>query len=68
MIQAVIFNKALFTQSQCRLFLDQHHLHAIKPVHITKNYLRYRIEEPIFKHYNTTGSTTPGVFFINGHN
>jgi hypothetical protein len=46
MIQAVLFPLE-WTSSKCRRWLKSHDLKAIKKVHVTSNYRRYRIQEPI---------------------
>jgi len=52
-IQAVIFNKLIWSNKEAQLWLNQHKLKPIKNVHITKNYRRYRIIEPNYKYkYN----------------
>jgi hypothetical protein len=56
-IQAVLFPINEFTPKQAKTFLKKHNLLAIKPVHTTANYHRYRLEDPqdfthfITKHY-----------------
>ena len=47
MIQAVLFDKSTWATTDARKFLKNHKLSPIKRVHITDNYLRYRINEPI---------------------
>lgn len=46
-IQAVLFDKDRYTTENARAFLVRHGFHPIKHVHVTDNYLRYRIREPI---------------------
>ena len=55
MIQAVIFDKHLYTKRQCDAWLRHHNLRKIKPTHETLNYFRCRIREPneSLYHYRT---------------
>ena len=43
MIQAVIFDKHLYTKRQCDTWLRHHGLNRIKEIHETLNYFRCRI-------------------------
>ena len=53
-IQAVLFDKRLFTTAQARQWLRKNDLRAMKVVHITERYLRYRIEDPNqFRRFST---------------
>lgn len=45
-VQAVLFDKSLFTPEEARKWLVNHKLPSRKRVHITDKYLRYRILEP----------------------
>jgi hypothetical protein len=45
-IQAVLFDKNEYTSKDALQWLKKHELSPIKRVHVTKNYLRYRINEP----------------------
>jgi len=47
MIQAIVFDKSTWNANDARKFLKRHKLSPIKRVHITDQYLRYRINEPI---------------------
>ena len=57
MIQAVIFDKHLYTKRQCHTWLRHHGLNRIKNINIheTLNYFRCRIREPneSLYHYRT---------------
>jgi len=50
-IQSVIFMKKFYDTKKARRFLKRNKLKAIKKVHITENYYRYRIRNP--KRYKT---------------
>ena len=53
-IQAVLFDKRLFTTAQARRWLIKNDLRAMKVVHITGSYLRYRVEDPNhFRRFST---------------
>lgn len=45
-IQAVLFDKNLWNQSQAMIWLKKHHISPLKKVHVTKRFLRYRINDP----------------------
>lgn len=45
-LQAVIFNKKHFNKDQAAKWLKEHSKSPIKEAHETKNYLRYRLEDP----------------------
>ena len=45
-VQAVIFKREYYNPDSARRWLKRHHYEPIKRVHITANYLRYRIREP----------------------
>ena len=45
-VQAVIFKNSVYTPKEAEQWLKKNKFHPIKAVHKTKNYLRYRIEEP----------------------
>lgn len=46
MIQAVIFDKFIWTTALARKFLKKHKFKPIKKVHITDRYYRYRLHNP----------------------
>ena len=53
-IQAIIFKKDNYTPKEAKAYLKQHNLKAIKKVHTTDNFYRYRLQEPsIFKRFRT---------------
>lgn len=52
MIQAVLFNIDKYKPLDARKWLKYNNYQPIKPVHKTKNYLRYRITEPNYKKFN----------------
>ena len=45
-VQAVIFRDSKYTADTARKWLHKHGYKAIKRVHKTKNFLRYRILDP----------------------
>ena len=49
--QAIIFSKDLNDTASARRWLKLHHFTPIKRVHETARYLRYRIKEPDYDHY-----------------
>ena len=52
--QAILFNKNMWSEKDAKNALNSLDLHPIKEVHITKNYLRYRIKSPkLFKSFRT---------------
>ena len=50
-IQSVIFDKETFSNQEAKAWLKKYNLKPIKPQHITKNYRRFRIKEPIYNNY-----------------
>jgi hypothetical protein len=65
-IQSVIFDKKHFTISKALNYLKRYGLKNIKPPHITDNYIRMRIEQPIYKNYITKEASDSGVKYIVG--
>jgi len=63
-IQAVIFDKLIWSNKEAQLWLNQHKLKPIKGVHITKNYRRYRIMEPNYKYNYITYDINNGIKLI----
>ena len=45
-IQAVLFDNTRYSEKTSKHWLEKHNFHPIKPVHITSNYLRYRMKTP----------------------
>lgn len=45
-IQAILFDRNIWTLLSAESWLKKHELYPIKKVHITKNYYRYRMTEP----------------------
>lgn len=55
MIQAILFDNKKWTTKKAKEWLRSHDYTPIKPVHITKNYLRYRLVDPqIFSRFSIT--------------
>lgn len=65
-IQAVLFPKH-FSILEIRKFLNDHHLHQLKPIHETVRFKRVRIKEPNYKRY-TTKRLSNGVDLVLGWN
>lgn len=65
-IQAVLFDKSLWSDEMARGWLKRHKLKPIKKVHITDNYLRYRIRSPIIYSKFSITKESGGVRFVLG--
>ena len=53
-VQAVTFDASRWTPLEAKQWLRAHQFRAIKPVHRTKNRLRYRLHPPeTFRHFAT---------------
>jgi len=51
-IQAIIFDNTKWTDKTAKKWLREHNYVQIKPVHRTKNFLRYRLRPPeLFKSF-----------------
>lgn len=46
MLQSVIFPKALFDKKRANIFLKEHKINKLKPLHEALNTFRARISEP----------------------
>lgn len=67
-IQSVRFDKKSWSQSEALNWLHDYNMQPIKPVHITTNELRYRMQPPkLFKRFYTVVIPN-GVKFIVGSN
>lgn len=66
-LQAVIFDKEHYDTYRAMAWLNKHHYHPIKHVHKTKNWLRYRISEPDYKHYITIQLKGGKIHMIMGY-
>ncbi len=65
-IQAILFNKFNYSADMARSWLNNHNYNPIKRVHVTHNYLRYRINEPEkYKSFRIT-KESDGIRFIIG--
>jgi len=65
-IHSVLFNNTVWNSSEARKWLKEHNMVPIKRVHVTKNYLRYRIQDPEkFKSF-VTKTTDQGITFVFG--
>lgn len=65
-IQAVIFARDIWTTDSARRWLKSAHLVPIKRVHITTNYLRYRITDPrVFRKFRLS-KKKDGIRFVYG--
>ena len=45
-LQSILFNKKKYTTISARKWLKNNDFQPIKRVHVTKNYLRYRLRHP----------------------
>lgn len=45
-MQNIMFDKSMWSQKEARKWLSKHGYAPIKAVHVTKNFLRYRLREP----------------------
>jgi len=65
-VHTVLFDKKYHKPSDARIFLKDHGWKAIKKVHKTKNYLRYRLADPSkFKKF-ITKEITPSIKIVIG--
>jgi hypothetical protein len=69
-IQAVLFRKDRWTITETKKFLSNHNIMPIKEARETKNFYRYRIEEPEnFKYMRTKKlPNSNGIEFVLGFN
>lgn len=66
-IQSVLFDKKIFTTTEARAWLKRNDLKPIKRVDITKNLLRYRIQNPNkFKRFRIIEVSNSTVKFVIG--
>jgi hypothetical protein len=67
-IQAIIFNKSLWTQKRANNWLKIHKLKLLKnkKVRITENFLRYRITDPSLYQSFVTKKLQNGIDIIFG--
>jgi hypothetical protein len=63
-VQAIIFNKQAWTPEQAEEYLHYREIYPIKPVHETKNYLRYRLARPCRICKYRTKEIHPGIKVI----
>lgn len=59
--QSILFNKNAYTDYSARQWLSEHNYHPIKPVHVTKTYFRYRLQDPSSKKNYITISFGKGI-------
>lgn len=65
MIITIIFLKTKFTTRQARRYLKKNNLKAIKKVHITDRYYRYKINKGKKNDkFQTWDVSTPGIKYI----
>ena len=64
MIQAILFPIKKFNTHQARRYLKNKNYKRIKKVHITKNYLRYRLEEPKKKDKYISKKMKNGIIYV----
>ena len=67
-VQAIIFKRDLYDTDTARRWLRRHNYYPIKRVHVTINYLRYRLKEPDENKYDYRLKTiTNGIKFVIGY-
>lgn len=67
LIHTIAFNKNIWSCNEARKWLNDHNEKAIKPVHKTANYLRYRLFPPeMFKSFVTKSYPNKGINIIFG--
>lgn len=65
--QAVLFDRRIWVTSSAERWLRTHNLWPIKPAHVTKNMLRYRIRDPTrFSQMRTISTNDVGIKFVVG--
>lgn len=52
-MQAILFNNKQYNKQNSGKWLSSHVYRPIKPPHVTKNYIRYRLQKPNGEHYRT---------------
>lgn len=70
-LQAVLFDRKLWTTQMAREWLRDHQIVPIKRVHVTEENLRYRIHEPeIYQRLRVLhlGKKKTGISFVLGYN
>lgn len=67
-IQAVLFDKKIFTSNKARYWLKKYRIIPSKRVHVTKSYLRYRITNPSLYQRFITKRLSNGVKIVFGWN
>lgn len=45
-IQSIIFDRKYWSSIEARKWISKHNLRPIKPAHLTKNKIRFRLEDP----------------------
>jgi len=64
-IISILFDKKKFSKKKAKKYLKEKNLKAIKNVHVTDRYYRYRINDAIKgRSYQTWRMSTPGVLYI----
>jgi hypothetical protein len=67
-IHSVLFDKNYYDEKLAKTWLKIEGLHPIKKVHITENFLRYRIRDPnLFKRFITKEIPKDHVKLIIGY-
>jgi len=67
-IQAILFDKNLWTAKNAYKWVKGHGYNPIKRVHITKNYYRYRITDPkTYRLMRIKNISDNGIKFIIGY-
>ena len=65
-VQSVIFDKNKYSVQDAYHYLKKHGLKNIKAPHITDQYIRMRLEPPIYDNYITKQAGQVGIKYIIG--
>lgn len=65
-VQSVLFDKKYYTTQDARKWLADHNFVRMKHVDITKNKLRYRIQDPSYFRRFRIKKITKGIEFVIG--
>ena len=63
-IQSILFKNKSYNTTNARQWLGKHQFDPIKPVHKTKNYLRYRLRKPNKNYRYFIKTITPSIKFV----
>lgn len=66
-VQSILFERPYWTEARARAWLAKKDMHAHKKLHTTKNYLRFRQEDPELFDYFRTKQVTPTIKYVIGY-